>query len=119
MAQSNIQISFGKKDRYKETRERICKYNSQYKNCSDKEIIEYLADEIEHYRNRLKELEDKKENYAETKIVGYNNKLYEVTRWFEDGILIKEEAKPCRETIEFSKDRSTCPPIKPGFTVSG
>ena len=58
MAQSDIQILFCKKDKYKETRERICKYNPQYKNCSDKEIIEYLADEIDYYRNKIEKLED-------------------------------------------------------------
>lgn len=42
------------KDRYKEIRNRIkkCRNNND---ISDREIIEYLAEEIEQYRNRIKE----------------------------------------------------------------
>ena len=42
------------RDRYKETRNRIkiCRNNND---ISDREIVEYLAEEIEQYRNRIKE----------------------------------------------------------------
>ena len=39
--------------KYEQIRKRVTQY-SGYRNCSDKEIIEYLADEIEQYRDRIK-----------------------------------------------------------------
>ena len=40
-------------NKYEQTRKRVTQ-DSRYRNCSDKEIIEYLADEIEQYRDRIK-----------------------------------------------------------------
>ncbi len=40
-------------NKYEQTRKRVTQY-SRYRNCSDKEIIEYLADEIEQYKDRIK-----------------------------------------------------------------
>ncbi len=39
--------------KYEQTRKRLSNMDSKYKFCSDKEIIEYLAEEIEQYRNRI------------------------------------------------------------------
>ena len=42
---------------YEETRRRLINYSSYYRMASDKEIIEYLAEEIEEYRNKIRCLE--------------------------------------------------------------
>jgi hypothetical protein len=47
----NIKIE---QNRYKETRRRITKFRNVF-DMSDREIIEYLAEEIEQYRDRIKE----------------------------------------------------------------
>lgn len=88
-------------DRYKRTRARISRfYNS--KDISDKEIIELLAEEIEQYRNRIENLE---RINKEKEIITERNtfrcaeddgtgKDYEVVKWYDDGVLIKEEIRP-------------------------
>ncbi len=48
---TNIEI---KQSRYEETRRRITRFRNEF-NMSDREIIENLAEEIEQYRNRIKE----------------------------------------------------------------
>ena len=47
----NIKIE---QNRYKETRRRITRFRNVF-DMSDREIIEYLAEEIEQYRDRIKE----------------------------------------------------------------
>jgi hypothetical protein len=47
----NIKIE---QNRYKKTRRRITKFRNEFDMC-DREIIEYLAEEIEQYRDRIKE----------------------------------------------------------------
>lgn len=42
-----------KQNKYEETRRRISRFKNAF-SISDKEIIEYLAEEIEQYRNRIK-----------------------------------------------------------------
>ncbi len=46
-------MSCNTKSRYEETRKRF----SNHFNMSDKEITEYLAEEIEYYRNKIRKLE--------------------------------------------------------------
>lgn len=48
-------------NRYEETKRRLIKFNNKYRLASDKEIIEYLAEEIEQYRNRI----EKQQEYIE------------------------------------------------------
>ena len=55
----NIEI---KQSRYEETRRRITRFKNQF-DISDREIIESLAEEIEQYRNRIKE-QNRKRNKA-------------------------------------------------------
>lgn len=42
-------------DRYQETKRRLAWVNKRFNICSDKELIEYMAEEIEQYRNRINE----------------------------------------------------------------
>lgn len=44
-------------NKYKETRKRICRFKGS-NDLSDKDIIEYLAVEIEDYRNKIEKLEE-------------------------------------------------------------
>ena len=44
-------------NKYKETRKRICRFKGS-NDLSDKNIIEYLAEEIEGYREKIRHLED-------------------------------------------------------------
>ena len=44
-------------NKYKETRKRICRFKGN-NDLSDKNIIEYLAEEIEGYREKIRHLED-------------------------------------------------------------
>lgn len=43
--------------KYEQTRIRVARHHNN-RNMSDKEIIELLADEVEEYRNRIKEQEE-------------------------------------------------------------
>lgn len=98
-------------DRYIQTRERITKFKDR--NMSDKEIIEFLSEEIEQYRTRINNLErivkglDGLNRVGEVKsenniyhcgVDGGTGEEFIVTRWYEDGVLIKEEIKPCNDT---------------------
>ncbi len=51
--------------RYEDTRKRLTRFNNHF-SMSDKEIIEYLAKEIEQYRDKIKYLEEciRKKNNA-------------------------------------------------------
>ena len=91
-----------RKSKYEETRRRISRYinNSE---LADREIIEYLAEEIEQYRNKITILESeiKKQSMdidVERDTLNcasdYGIEEYTVERWYEDGLLIKEEIKP-------------------------
>lgn len=101
-------ITIKKDDSYIETKERIKRVTNN-RNISDKEIIELLADEIEQYRNKIKNQKEyikqlqykqikSKEIYSERNIcscgVDGGPKDYMVTRLYEDGILIKEKIEP-------------------------
>lgn len=108
-----------KQSRYEETRRRITRFRNGY-NISDREIIEYLAEEIEQNRERIRKLTEmteqrNKEIYSERNTyscgIDGGNEDYTVTRWYEDGVLIKEEIKPVR-TIK-NDDENKCPPIVP------
>lgn len=97
--------------KYKQTRKRVTNFYNN-RDMSDKEIIESLYDEIEQYRYRIrkqeqyiKRLQDKqiksKEVYSERNIYSCGvdtgeAKDYVVTRWYEDGILTKEEIEPVK-----------------------
>jgi len=98
---TNIEI---KQSRYEETRRRITRFRNGY-NISDREIIEYLAEEIEQNRERIRKLTEMTEQrneeiYSERNTyscgIDGGNEDYTVTRWYEDGVLIKEEIKPVR-----------------------
>ncbi len=99
--------------KYEQTRKRVEKCHRQH-SISDKEIIEYLADEIEQYRNKIKQQtriidnlskltsNEQKIKNIETERNTYHcaidkgtGKDFSVIRWYEDGVLIKEEIKPC------------------------
>lgn len=51
---TNIMI---KQNEYEKTRRRVSRFKNQF-NISDKEIIEYLAEEIEYYRNKIGKQEE-------------------------------------------------------------
>lgn len=91
-----------RKSKYEETRRRISRYinNSE---LADREIIEYLAEEIEQYRNKITILESEiKKQSMDIDVErdtfncasDYGIEEYTVERWYEDGLLIKEEIKP-------------------------
>lgn len=100
--------------RYEETRKRVTKFCNN-RNMSDKEIIEFLYDEIEQYRERIRQHQELKDINTERNVFhcgidGGMGNDFTVTRWYEDGVLIKEEIKPCQD-IE-KEYVSTCPPIE-------
>ena len=132
-------------DKYEQTRKRITQFYNN-KSMSDKEIIEYLVDEIEQYREKIKKYIEKelkgikeeiktynktqKEEIDELKRVGEitsesniyhcgvddgTGKDFFVTRWYEDGVLIKEEIRPCSEEQKEDTDENDCPPIPIGY----
>ena len=87
---------------YEETRRRI-ERNKNDHNISDREIIEELANEIEQYRNKITILESEikmqsmdidVERNTSNCASDYGIEEYTVERWYEDGLLIKEEIKP-------------------------
>lgn len=95
-------------NKYEQTRERIERYSGKH-SISDKEIIEYLADEIEQYRNKIRQLQEsiEKKKNIDTEISTYHCNVnggtgedFNVIRWYEDGVLIKEEIKPCNNNTE-------------------
>ena len=99
---------------YEETRKRISRHIGK-NSLSDKEIIEFLSEEIKSYRRSIenkdriiKELSNRtiesKEELLETCSIDQVEECI-VTRWYEDGVLMKEEIKPYKQT------ESTCPPI--------
>lgn len=100
--------------KYEKERDRVTRFNNK-KNMSDKEIIEFLSEEIDQYRNRIKqqnkiidELSKKTIKSEENLLETYDEKCI-VTRWYEDGMLMKEEIKPCEQL----EKQDTCPPIIP------
>lgn len=107
MATDNINIVI-KQDKYGETRRRVSRFKGKY-NISDKEIIEYLAEEIEQYRNTIEKqrrIIDKlnKSKAINTEKYTYHcgvdvgtGKHFTVIKWYEDGILVKEEIEPCNK----------------------
>lgn len=107
-----------RKDSYTETKRRLSRC-FDIKNMSDKEIIEVLDNEIKEYRKRIEQLQeqvnelynreiitlDTTEEEKRKKIIDaecstyrcamdYGMEEHIVIRWYEDGVLIKEEIKP-------------------------
>lgn len=89
---------------YEETRKRISRHIGK-NSLSDKEIIEFLSEEIKSYRrsienkNRiidgLTKLTNKDIESKEELLETYDEQCV-VTRWYEDGMLMKEEIKPLK-----------------------
>lgn len=89
---------------YEETRKRISRHIGK-NSLSDKEIIEFLSEEIKSYRrsienkNRiidgLTKLANKDIESKEELLETYDEQCV-VTRWYEDGMLMKEETKPLK-----------------------
>lgn len=87
---------------YEETRKRVSRHIGK-NSLSDKEIIEFLSEEIKSYRrsienkNRiidgLTKLTNKDIESKEQLLETYDEQCV-VTRWYEDGMLMKEEIKP-------------------------
>lgn len=112
-----------RQNKYKETRKRVTRFKSNY-NMSDKEIIEYLAEEIEQYRGRIrnqeeyiKELENKqtilniKEDKVELKeieqVEDKDVKEIETINKFADGRLIQSISN-----YKYKETESTCQKIE-------
>jgi len=55
--------------KYEQTRIRVTRHHNN-RNMSDKEIIELLADEVEEYRNRIKEQEEYIKHLKDKQIQG-------------------------------------------------
>lgn len=114
--------------KYKQTRERVARfYNNRC--MSDSEIIEHLAEEIEQYRTRIHNLEriakgldglnrvgevTSESNTYHCGVDGGTGEDFTVTRWYEDGVLIKEEINLCKDTQKEETDENGCPPIPIG-----
>jgi len=89
---------------YEETRKRVSRHIGK-NSLSDKEIIEFLSEEIKSYRrsienkNRiidgLTKLTNKDIESKEELLETYDEQCV-VTRWYEDGMLMKEEIKPLK-----------------------
>lgn len=87
---------------YEETRKRVSRHIGK-NSLSDKEIIEFLSEEIKSYRrsienkNRiidgLTKLTNKDIESKEQLLETYDEQCV-VTKWYEDGMLMKEEIKP-------------------------
>ena len=54
-------------NKYKETRKRICRFKGR-NDLSDKDIIEYLAEEINDYRSKIEKLEEHIDKLKEEQI---------------------------------------------------
>lgn len=101
--------SIFKENRYKETKRRLSNINKKYMMCSDKEIIEYLVEEIGQYRNTIEKQRRIIDKLNKSKAIntekytyhcgvdGGTRKDFTVIEWYEDGILVKEEIKPCNK----------------------
>lgn len=96
-----------RKDSYIETKRRLSR-RFDIKNMSDKEIIEVLDNEIKQYREIIEQLQeqvlDTTEEEKRKKIIDaecstfrcamdYGMEEHTVIRWYEDGVLIKEEIR--------------------------
>lgn len=89
---------------YEETRKRVSRHIGK-NSLSDKEIIEFLSEEIKSYRrsienkdriiNGLTKLTNKDIESKEELLETYDEQCV-VTRWYEDGMLMKEEIKPLK-----------------------
>lgn len=113
-----------KANKYEETKRRITSISNKYRMISDKEIIEYLAEEIEQYRNRIKHLTETIEN-KEKEIEATNLETDESID--EDIIEIVSttqyaNGKPIISKIEYKykennkHELNTCPQIEIGYT---
>ena len=80
--------------RSEQERKRVTRFCGN-RNMSDKEIIEFLSDEIEQYRERIRQYQESKDIHTERNtfhcgIDGGIGKDYTVTSFYADGELIKE-----------------------------
>jgi hypothetical protein len=111
---------------YEQTRERVTKFKNN-RNMSDRELIESLNEEIHQYRFRIVNLEriiiesnkgkevTSESNTYHCGVDGGTGEDFVVTRWYEDGVLIKEEIKPCKDIKKEETDENDCPPIEIGM----
>ena len=77
--------------KYEQTRKRLSNVDLKYRTCSDKEIIEYLAEEIEQYRNRIDN---------QKKIIDYLSKLKENKKEIDYSQNLKElQEKDIKEIV--------------------
>lgn len=107
--------------KYEQTRRRVTRFNNNF-SMSDKEIIEYLAEEIEQYRNRI-ECQNKTIQSKEITLDTTDDELID-----EDIVEIISTTqyaygKPIMSKMEYkykeSKNKhelNTCPPIEIGYT---
>ncbi len=87
---------------YEETRKRVSRHIGK-NSLSDKEIIEFLSEKIKSYRRSIKNKDriidgltklTNKEIECEGEILETYDEQCVVTKWYEDGMLMKEEIKP-------------------------
>ncbi len=97
-------------NKYKETRKRICRFKGS-NDLSDKNIIEYLAEEINDYRSKIEKLEEHIDKLKEKQIedtILEDKDVIEITSTtqFEDG-------KPISTTMKYKykETENTCPEI--------
>ena len=88
-----------RKSKYEETRRRLSRYKNSFE-LDDREIIEYLVEEIEQYREKIKQLE-----YDSKKIKAiYHAEIYECTDGTTEVIYECDKDK-CKEC-----DKKNCIP---------
>lgn len=91
--ESDINITI-EQSAYEKTRRRVSRFKNQF-NISDKKIIEYLAEEIDYYRNKIKMLE--KVRYEQNKYITEHMTIDEI---IED--IITKEYRVKFQSIEGS-----------------
>lgn len=118
-----------KQSKYEEARRRVSRFKNTFE-ISDKEIIEYLAEEIEQYRERIKQQDGTIDELTKETI-----QSNETTLDSTDDELVDEEiveiisttryanGKPIMSKMEYKYKESkskhelnTCPPIEIGYT---
>lgn len=124
---TNIKI---KQSRYEETRRRITRFRNGF-NISDREIIESLDEEIEQYRNRIKE-QNRIIDELHKKTIQSEEVILDTT---EDELVDKDiieiismtqyaDGRPIETKMKYkykedNEEENTCPPIvpelRPGF----
>lgn len=117
---TKIIIGKEEKSKYDETRKRLSNVSNRYRTCSDKEIIEYLSEEIEEYRERIKE-QNRIIDELHNKTIQGGQVLLDTTEEIvdDDIVCIKintyyADGKPIEvvKKYEYKQEGSTCPPIE-------